>query len=57
MTERVLTRRLAYEISQEEVAAVAGGGCFHTPNTVCTTWEMGHPSDERTCDGGIDCDF
>jgi hypothetical protein len=56
VSERVLSRQLATEMSVQEVEAVSGAGCYPTPNTVCTTWEYGQ-IDHPQCDGGIDCDF
>lgn len=56
MGERILSRRLAQEMTDAEVTAVSGAGCYASPNTICTTWQDNRP-DQSTCDGGIDCDF
>jgi hypothetical protein len=55
MRERVLSRRLAV-LSAQEIETVAGGQCFNTPCTVCSTSDNGTP-DEVYCDVGPDCDF
>jgi hypothetical protein len=58
MSERVLARRMAREMSIEEVEATSGGTCWVTQRTVCTTWDYGTCCpDERSCDAGMDCDF
>lgn len=56
MSDRILSRKLAEEMTAQEVDAVSGGACFPSPNTVCTTWDF-QWIDHVNCDGGIDCDF
>ena len=55
MMNRILSRRLAQELTIEEVEAVSGSACWATPNTICFTWEINGYTDFATCDGGIDC--
>jgi hypothetical protein len=58
MTERVLARRLAHELSADDVSAVHGGECWFTQRTICQTYDYGTSwPDVSECDGGLDCDF
>jgi hypothetical protein len=56
MQSRILARRLASELSSDDVEAVAAGHCYATPSTICSTAIEG-AYDATTCDGGLDCDF